>query len=1155
MKLKHLTLRGFKSFGDRTRLEFSTGVNVIVGPNGSGKSNILDAIAWVMGTQATKTLRTEKMEDVVFAGTATRPALPRAEVSLSFSNEDETMPLNLTDITITRRLYRDGTSEYELNGAPCRLLDIQELLSDGGIGKHQHVLVSQGQVGDVLNAGPEEHRAVIEEAAGVTKHRSRRDRAVRRLERTDIDVERLNDILAEKRKLMRPLKRQANAAERHDSVKEEALGLRLWFGGEDLRAISDRQKSATKERGAAHDRRTESDLELEDLRESLVSMRSEAGTAGVNLERDTAAAARLETTRERLHRIAVVARERSNAISSRLEGADERREDLQSEFEQLTVDIEKASSDERAAKHQAEIKETAFAALDEEERSLAEQTQMPVESVVATLRGDLRALESAEKRDGAEHTQTTTRVAVVDERIDHDRAEIGRLGDAIKQTDSEVTSLHDVYEGCKEVRVLAEATWVKADEALREQHVVSAAAAARAEALEMAVEGLADEETVATAQRARGVVGAVVPKLDVPKEIAAAIDSALGPWSHSYLAVDDESLLGAVDAVKRIGSGGVSFVVTSDRSVEEAVAAAETYGVDRLVDLLGADADRSLADSLLGDVVLVQGWKAGWKITRDCPRVRAVTPEGDLISSTGMIVAQPDGAGPAALEAAKVSLEIAARDLTRLESHVAPGRREFDVSLDAEREALERLEGAEAKLAGLTEALGLGNRSLAASTAERDRLVQRVDALAGSSTDRSDRISALRSRVAEFEGEDAARQSAWDALNARREEVATRRAEARKASQKVTAEYASLVERRSMMERRLAVVSSETNQLALPAEADGSVERLASLQERAEVAIEVVTSHVVSLRERQREIRENLGEANAALSEAEERRETLEKSTRALSDSLAALDIELAELAVRHEGVVEGLARDSDATPAEALDATQPETKTGTDARARLASLEADLRRMGPINPLAATEYAELASDSDELDDQLSDLSDSREELRKIVSALDEKMSSLFAEAFEEISEFFAENFSLVFPGGTGRLKLSDPDNPLTTGVEVSAQPAGKKVGRLSLLSGGERSLAALAFLFAVFRARPSPFYVLDEVEAALDDANLRRFLRLVDTLRSSVQLVIITHQQQTMGAADVLYGVTMEPGESSKVISKRMTKIDAVSESTAAKG
>ena len=1142
MKLKHLTLRGFKSFADRTRLDFSTGVNVVVGPNGSGKSNILDAIAWVMGTQGTKSLRTEKMEDVVFAGTATRPALPRADVTLTFANDDQTMPLDLAEITITRRLYRDGTSEYELNGVPCRLLDIQDLLSDGGIGRHQHVLVSQGEVGDVLNASPDEHRAVIEEAAGVTKHRGRRDRALRRLERTDVDVERLNDILSEKRKMMRPLKRQANAAERHDSVKDEAQALRLWFGGEELRGITGRQKSAGDERESAHTHRAESDSELEQLRGSLTSMRANAGTVGQNLERDTAAAARLETTRERLRRISVVARERSQAIFARREGADERREDLETESVQLKKDIATAATEEAGAKHQSEIKETALGALDEEERTLAEQIQLPVESVVATLRGDLRALETADKRDGAEHAQTAARVAAVDERITHDRAEISRVGDTIKSTDVEVTGLHDQYLIRTEERIAKETSWSETDAELSEQRITTVAARARAEALEAAVDGMADPDTIALAQQSDGIVGSVVARLDVPTDMAAAVDAALGDWSNSYLATDGESLVGAVDSIKRSGSGGVSFVVTNEHSIEQATETARTYGVDRLVDLLGPDADRRLADSIIGDVVLVQGWKSGWEITRAHLDVRIVTPEGDVITSSGMHVAQPDGAGPAALEAANVSLEIAERDLSALESRVVPLRREFDVLLNAERQVLEQLEAAEARLAGLTEALGLSDRSLAASTAEHDRLAQRVEALTGASSDRTERIEMLRDRVADFEGEEAVRQSAWDALNKRREEVAVRRDDARKASSQVAAAYASLVERRSMMESRLETVVAEMSQLVLVPHVDGSIERLAHIQERAEDAITAVSSHVATLRDRQRDMRSELGEANKTLGGAEDRREELEKSTRALSDSLGSLDVELAELAVRHEAVVEGLARDSDATESEALSALEPEPKPGVDPRARLATLEADLRRMGPINPLAASEYAQLAEGSNELDHQLGDLNESRSELRKIISALDEKMGTLFSEAFEEISTFFAENFSLVFPGGTGRLKLTDPDNPLTTGVEVEAQPAGKKVGRLSLLSGGERSLAALAFLFAVFRSRPSPFYVLDEVEAALDDANLRRFLRLVDTLRDSVQLVIITHQQHTMEAADVLYGVTMEPGESSVVITKKMT-------------
>jgi chromosome segregation protein len=1138
-----LTLRGFKSFADRTRLDFSSGVNVVVGPNGSGKSNILDALAWVMGTQGTKSLRTEKMEDVVFAGTATRPALSRAEVSLTFANDDEIMPLNLAEITITRLLFRDGTSEYELNGAPCRLLDIQELLSDGGIGRHQHVLVSQGQVGDVLNASPDDHRAVIEEAAGVTKHRSRRERSMRRLERTDLDVARLNDILVEKKRAMRPLKRQANAAARFDSVRDEALALRLWLGGEDLRGIALRQKSATIDRNRAAETREASDIELDALRESLGSLRAKAGSVGQALERDTAAAARLETARERLRRISIVSRERSQSIAARLEGADERREDLEIEQRQLESDIEDAAADERRATEVAERRETALGALEDEERSLSEQVQLPTEGVIANLRGDLRALESADRRDAAERDQTLSRLGVVDERITEETTERERLSDSIKATDSDVTVLADAYTQKKTARMDSEANWQQADDLRTEGRLDAAGARARVEALEAALAGLVDGESLAIATASDGVVGALAPRLDAPPEIAAAVDAALGGWRDALVASDTGSLQIAVDAVKGNGSGGVSLVVSSPVHGVDVAAAARRFGVDVLTDLLGPDADHELAGSVIGDVLLVQGWKTGWQVVADEPGVRAVTPEGDLITRLGMTVAQPDGAGPAALEAARVSLEVVERDLARSESHTTSMKRSLDVMADDERSALEQLEATEAHLAGYTEALGLIDRAKTASTLERDRLEQRLTALGEAESDRTERIEQLRNRLAEFEGEEAVRQAAWEALSERREEVASRRDDARRAREHAAADLASVVERSRMMERRLAAVSTEVSQLVFLPETDVDVEGLRGIQTRAEQAIGIVSGHIVTLRERQREMRGKLGDANGNLSTAEARREELERTSRTVGDQLAALDVELAELAVRHEASCEALRRDADATPEQAEAAPAPELAGDVDAQRRLDSLEADLKRMGPINPLAAQEYAQIADDAEELETQLSDLNDSRRELRKVIAALDEKMVALFLEAFHEISEFFSENFSLVFPGGKGTLTLTDPGDPLSTGVEVEAQPAGKKIGRLSLLSGGERSLAALAFLFAVFRSRPSPFYVLDEVEAALDDANLRRFLRLVDTLRKSVQLVVITHQQQTMEAADVLYGVTMEPGESSVVISKRMTE------------
>jgi chromosome segregation protein len=1144
VKLKQLTLRGFKSFADRTQLDFSSGFNVVVGPNGSGKSNILDAIAWVMGTQATRSLRTEKMEDVVFAGTETRPALSRAEVSLTFANDDQIMAIDLAEITITRRLFRDGTSEYELNGAPCRLLDIQDLLSDGGIGKQQHVLVGQGQIGETLNARPEDHRSVIEEAAGVTKHRSRRDRAVRRLERTDHDLERLTDILAQQARALRPLKRQANAAARYDSVKSESVAIALWLGGEQLRSLRSRLGTATVERKDGTEALEAGDSELSELRETLEMLKITAGQVRAELNRDTAAAARLETVRERLKSIMALARERSRSISSRREGADERMEDLDIEARDLRSVLDDAVKLERTATEEVERREAVLRSLEDEERSLAEQIQLPTEGVVATLRGDLRALETAAKRDTDEADQIARRLRVVEDRVADEREEIERLNNEIQKADSSVTGLAMTYDGKLKTR---EAAGRKLDEirvVQDEARIEVAMGQARADALLAALDGLVDEQAVEIATAAQGLTGTVVSRLDVPVEYAPAVDAGLGVWSTSYAADNAASMRGAVGALKAAGTGGVSIVLPHKPETALARTTAVRFGVDALVDLLGPRADRGLAEALLGDVVLVEGWSTAWQIVEDTPGVIAVTPEGDIVTAHGMAVAQPDGAGPAALEAATVALETAQRDLARASSLMAGATRAFETARDEDAEALESLENLESKLGGLTEALGLVDRALGASLEEADRLTVRSSAIDDASESRDERIGMLRERVAEFEGEEAMRQAAWDALNTRRAEVATRRQEALRSLQEASAEFAGLEERSRISANRLEIVDTDLNQLQLLPDDDFNLDSLEYVERVSRIAAETVSVHIEALRLRQRDLRSSVADADETVSRSEARKEQLEGIVRSASSTVNKLDIELAELRVRDEATLEALRRDVDASEDLALAASEPEIAEGTVIEERLDSLRADLRRMGPINPLAASEYEELAAEVEELDKQLGDLNESRTELKKVIRALDDKMVDLFEDAFADIARFYEENFSLVFPGGRGRLRLEMSDDPLTAGVIVEAQPAGKKVGRLSLLSGGERSLAALAFLFAVFRARPSPFYVLDEVEAALDDANLHRFLRLVDTLIGSVQLVIITHQQQTMEAADVLYGVTLEPGGSSKVISKRMSTV-----------
>ncbi|MCJ7754752.1 MAG: AAA family ATPase, partial [Thermoanaerobaculales bacterium] len=386
MFLKSLKVVGFKSFADRTRLEFEPGVTVVVGPNGSGKSNLVDALAWVMGTQSTRTLRTQKMEDVIFAGTATRPALSRAEVTLIFDNASRALPLDLDEVSVTRRLYRDGSSDYQINGVDCRLLDVQELLSDSGIGRYQHVIVGQGQLDSILDAKPEDHRAVIEEAAGILKHRLRKERAVRRLERTDADVLRLRDILQELKRQMRPLRRQAKAAERYESIRNDLRGLQLFLAGEELRKIRNRGEAVYSEETVLRAQLTAAETERDELEPHLGPLAAAAGEAGRSLDRDTAAAARLETTSERLRRIGQVAHERRRSAEARMQGAGERRRDLEDEALQLQVELGQSADQERRTSQEADRAERAIQALEDEERSLAEQEGLPIEGAAAVVR-------------------------------------------------------------------------------------------------------------------------------------------------------------------------------------------------------------------------------------------------------------------------------------------------------------------------------------------------------------------------------------------------------------------------------------------------------------------------------------------------------------------------------------------------------------------------------------------------------------------------------------------------------------------------------------------------------------------------------------------------------------------------------------------------
>jgi chromosome segregation protein len=1141
--LKTVKIVGFKSFADRTRLEFRPGVSVIVGPNGSGKSNLVDAVAWALGTQAPKALRTSKMEDVVFAGTTARPQLGRAEVTVVLDNADRAIGLDLPEVSITRRLYRDGSSDYEINGMACRLLDVQELLSDSGVGRHQHVIIGQGHVDDILNAGPDEHRAVIEEAAGILKHKLRREKAERRLERTDADVLRLKDIIGELTRQMRPLRRQAEAADRQRQAAEEVRAIGLYLGGEQLRRLDGRLGAAEEEEAALETDAREAETEASELGNLLRLVSEQAAVVGRHLDRTGAAAARLETTFERLRRIGQVAHERLRAARAALEGSEERSRDLASELEELTAQMTAAAAEEAEAATAAARSEQAFRSIEAEERLLADEEGLAPEGAAARLRGELAALEAARERDGNELDGLRARKAVLDAQLLAEREEIGRLDEEIRALDTDSSTAQRLFDEQATVRATEQEHWEGAEAAMAEARLHLAAAQGRHEALAAAVEG---EEPAGRSlmESAPGMVGAIAARLDVPADLSLAVEAALGPFARAVVFAGADDLEQAMRMLKGDGRGGVAGVISRPGSAGPATELAAVTGLEPLVSRLGPAADLELGAALLGDVLLAEGWASGWDVVRRHPEVRAVTPEGDLVTAAGIRPGDPEGASPAALAAAGESVKAAEVDLARAESRVNSTRRAFESTRADERKALEALEALEARLAGASEALTRSRRAEAAIVSEAEILERRRAGLEEEMSRRLEQEAGLKPRLESLEGDEAAARQAWEDAAARRARLASAKEEARAAWQAEAGRAVAAAERHHLLEARRQIVEAGLGGSAATSVGPARLQRLEVVEETARQAAEVVKRHLAELRARQ-----EAGRAEAA--ELEARSESLRARHHQRSAELAvgrerkaALALELVELRVRRESVAEGLRRDFDADEGTALAASAPEGEG--DPADRLATRQAELRRMGAVNPLAAEEYAALAERHEFISSQMEDLEGSRRELRKVISALDDEIELRFNSAFEEIALAYQDLFTVLFPGGRGRLRVLDPDQGLASGVEIEAQPLGKKVSKLSLLSGGERSLAALAFLFAVFRARPSPFYVLDEVEAALDDSNLRRFLRLIEAFRREAQLVIVTHQQQTMEAADVLYGVTLEPGGSSQVVTKALAGVMA---------
>jgi chromosome segregation protein len=1150
--LKTLSLKGFKSFADATRLDLEPGVTVVVGPNGSGKSNVVDAIGWVLGAQAPSAVRSQKMDDVIFAGTDKRSALGRAEVALTIDNSSGMVPIEFNEVTVSRTLWRSGESEYAINGVPCRLLDIQELLSDAGVGRQQHVIVSQGQIDAVLNARPEERRLVIEEAAGVLKYRKRKEKSERRLAATETNLTRLQDLLREVRRQLRPLERQAEAARRHGDVVAELTALRIHVAGRELEALRSRLSSNVAGRSELARAERELKGELATLDTSVLSTEAELSALGGDDLGD--ALAEFEALSQQVRGLGNLLAERrrglereSNAFVDQgvvftLEAEGAR---LRSELDDTEAEaalLEPLAAEVAAAETALAERRATF------ERQWAEGVAAP-SGRAAEVRGELAALRSGAERGRAEADRVQARLSTLEDKAARLTAEAGRLRDERTAAGAAERPLVEALEAAEAERGEAEAGVADADAALRQMEADAHGWRARAEALGQALDEARSRAGAERLAGVDGVLGTLLDLVDVDPGWETAFEAAAGEALAAVVVDGVDAGRQALAALHGDAIAGAVLALQATRPA--AVAPPVGEPVRRHVRAARADVE-ALLDALVGAAVAVEGgWPAALDAALAHPAATVVTADGDRFGAGAWRVGvSGSGATGAALEEARRRAEEATRAAGEAAARLADARARFDAARARAKELARQRNENDSRLSTATDGLQRVEDDHHDAATEAESMRAHLAEL-GERLERDlEQVRELEAVLPGLQAEERENAERGRAMGMARSELESLAAHVGAQRTDLEVRATQVSERRQFLQRRLAEIDerlarsaveraeAETRRVALERRLRATDHLAAVVAERAVV----IDAELGRLRERRRRQSEAARAVSARLDGLRRARADAERRLGELRERQQRSEVEEAETRLRLETAVEALRRDLDCEPERAIGTESPPLPDGTTPPARIRELERELRIMGPINPLALQEYEELKQRHEFLQQQLDDVKESRRELSKIIRAIDEEIVNVFAAAYADVSQNFTDLFAMLFPGGQGRLRLTDPENLLDTGIEVEAKPSGKNVKKLSLLSGGERSLTALAYLFAVFRSRPSPFYVMDEVEAALDDVNLHRFLGLVNEFRNDAQLLIVSHQKRTMETADCLYGVTMQPGGSSRVVSEKVS-------------
>jgi len=1162
MYLKSVTLKGFKSFAQPTTFALETGVTCIVGPNGSGKSNVVDALAWVMGEQGAKTLRGGKMEDVIFAGTATRGPLGRAEVQLTIDNSDGALPIEYSEVTISRTLFRNGASEYAINGEGCRLLDVQELLSDSGLGREMHVIVGQGRLDSVLQASPEDRRGFIEEAAGILKHRRRKEKTLRKLDAMEANLTRLSDLAGELRRQLKPLGKQAEIAREAATIAAVVRDAKARLHADELVALRTQLADHARNEQERHSERLVLQDQADQLKHRIDELESQQRSEAVDRARATTFA--LEQVQERLRGLYSLAGQRLALLEDDGRLALDVATVSQSTIDEARTEIDEIggglgeAQDAAAAAARDVIR--ARAELDALDADIAAQSALVSEHdmKLTALRG---AADAATSRLDAVRTAVERQQRALDAALQRRaEAEAVLAGVDPDRVPEGASAEHAAaYERAQRDAGDAEAAVGDLRERLhaaeREVESLSAQTAALGRALDVR-----NAAAALIAQGGHGIRGLVGDAVKVTPGFEAAIAALLGTLAEGVLVDDVAAAISLAQTARDADLGAVDIAIADART--EAADFERVPGltparevVQAPEGILGVLAFAAVVDDLDAAHIAAASLRG-----RGTP-VALVTRAGEVV--TAHTVRAGSGGGRSRLELA-AERDTAAARLTdvgvvadSLRAALADAQAAWDESRRRTKQTLQALREHDAALAAHTEQLNRATVRHDAAVAECERLeaglTQAQAAVA--EAEKSARVAGEQLSAALAAPrpilDASARDGMLDALERARDAEMRTRLDVETLRERVRAGEARVVQLERQRERERAA-AEEAARRAVIRRAQRAV--AADVAAQLPPVLDSVDRSVAQARVELAAAEHERTALTAELAELRTREGTVRERLTRLTESVHGLELQMHEKRLHVTSLLERVASElslderilvSEYGPDQPVPAVEeggePTVFDRADQTRRLQQAERKLAQLGRVNPLALEEFAALEQRHAFLTEQLNDLVQTRQDLLTIIAELDERMQTIFLAAFEDTKVAFGEVFPILFPGGTGSISLTDPDNPLTTGIEVAVRPVGKKIERLSLLSGGERSLAAVALLTAIFKARPSPFYILDEVEAALDDANLGRLLGVFEQLRASSQLIVITHQKRTMEIADALYGVSMRQDGVSAVVGQRV--------------